>query len=759
MITRLNKIDHRIFQGFSWPPELPDFSRFNLIYGWNGSGKTTLSNLLRYLERKQSISEGKIEFHFDGNSRDGATLATASGVPTVRVFNQNYRDDSIFSTVQQMKPIFFLGKDSVEKQKKIEELTATRTTEQKRIDESNVAKRKAVKALDELCIREAKTIKELLSSSGSNSYNNYDKGSFKYAAERLSKDETTFQRLTAEERERLRRQKDETPKEPITKIGLTTLDFEALRGRVDELLQRTVASKVIEELSVDPSLADWVLAGIKHHTGKKHSDKCRFCESPLPAGRIERLRAHFNDEYNQLLTGLETIRTEIEKTKAEFADMQLPARSAFYDHLGRNFSDTSSKVVEFIRESRSYLTKLSEAVDKKRSKPFESLALTSILEAIPPAEGPAIIEAVNEVINRHNVETNDFEKVIGEARNSLEQDFVLEALPDFKDKSQKTRDIEEEINKGISTMRGLSEQIRALERDIIEHQRPADELSSELRSYLGRDELIFSVFGNGYQITRNGIPASNLSEGERTAIALLYFLKSLQDKEFSLCKDIVVIDDPVSSLDANSLFCAFGYIKERTKEAGQLFILTHNFPLFRQVKNWFNHLPHQGKKDIAQRPARFYMVEASMTSGGKRNALLKPLDRLLHEFESEYHYLFKRVHDEASNLTPDRGLEEFYSMPNIARRVLESFLSFRYPGLAGKLEQQLECVSFDPAKKGRIIRFLHTYSHEGKIAEPEHDLSILAETPDVLKDVLALVRAEDEKHYDEMAKLIQPPAL
>lgn len=39
---------------------------------------------------------------------------------------------------------------------------------------------------------------------------------------------------------------------------------------------------------------------------------------------------------------------------------------------------------------------------------------------------------------------------------------------------------------------------------------------------------------------------------ERTSIAFLYFLKSLKATGFDLEIGIVVIDDPVSGLDANS---------------------------------------------------------------------------------------------------------------------------------------------------------------------------------------------------------------
>ena len=123
---------------------------------------------------------------------------------------------------------------------------------------------------------------------------------------------------------------------------------------------------------------------------------------------------------------------------------------------------------------------------------------------------------------------------------------------------------------------------------------------------------------------------------------------------------------------------------------------------------------------------------------------------MLHKFDSEYQHLFKRVYNEANKDPANRVLEEFYPMPNIARRVLEYFLLFRNQKPADQLEQRIRSVSFDAAKKARILRFLHTCSRDGKTLESEHDLSILAETPNILKDLLDMVKAEDPKHYEEM---------
>jgi wobble nucleotide-excising tRNase len=293
-----------------------------------------------------------------------------------------------------------------------------------------------------------------------------------------------------------------------------------------------------------------------------------------------------------------------------------------------------------------------------------------------------------------------------------------------------------------------------LQRAIRQHHQPAEELTRELAAYLGRDELRFEPRENGYTIMQGKVAAMHLSEGERMAIAFMYFLKTLEDSDFKLKDGIVVIDDPVSSLDANSLFSAFGYMKERTKNAKQLFVLTHNFGFFRQVKNWFNFAGKLKKgvyKPETSTLSHFYMLSMKVDDG-RRNAYLRTLDPLLHEYESEYHYLFRLVKDGAAMVQP-QSLADVYGLPNVARRLLESFLSFRVPGHAGNLKRQLEDLEGEPAMMSRIIRFLHTHSHMEQISEPEHDLSILSEAPAVLADLLGLIKRNDEKHYDAMMAL------
>ena len=215
---------------------------------------------------------------------------------------------------------------------------------------------------------------------------------------------------------------------------------------------------------------------------------------------------------------------------------------------------------------------------------------------------------------------------------------------------------------------------------------------------------------------------------------------------------VVVLDDPVSSLDANSLYLAFGYIRRRTEDAGQLFVLTHNFTFFRQVRNWFHHLRGQGKNDIDRRPARFYMLDR-VGDEIPRRTTIRRLDPLLEGYDSEYHYLFARVYRGVNET--DGGLEEAYGLPNIARRLLEMFLAFREPQIAGGLEKKLKGIEFDEAKKLRILRFVHTHSHSDAIGESEHDPSLVGEAGSVLADTMELLESQDRRHFRAMAALVE----
>lgn len=750
-LTRITRLKLRVFRDFVWPKDLHPFARFNLIYGWNGCGKTTLAWLLSHVERKETLSEGEVELEFDGEAKVKGKAFASATLPQVRVFNRDFINSTLAKT-SEFAPII-LGKENVEKQAQVDELKKELADILAEVSKAEAKKISAKKDLDGFCVGKAKLIKELLTTANNPSYINYDKRRFKLAVAALDAQSAASAMLTDDEKARLRSQKDAQPKPDIDRIAAPAVDLGALTREVDALVGRSVVAHMLDDLTSNSRLAAWVQEGLLLHSGEHVSDTCRFCLQPFQTTRRAALEAHFNDAFARFQQELDVLLKKLQARKQALGSMSLPDVSRFYESLAPDASEWSQKVSVACAEVQTAIDALIACVSAKRDQPFAPApAATPVLGSDPPSLTGAVTE-FNAIIEKHNQITAQFKASVDEACKKLEASYVAEAQAEFAERACAVKTAAAAFETVDTQFRNLQARIEDLERDISEHHRAADELTSELRAYLGRDELRFETKGNGYALTRNGEYVAHLSEGERTAIAFLYFLKSLQDKSFDLKNGIVVIDDPVSSLDDNALFSAFGYMKERTKEAGQLFIFTHSFSFFRLVKNWFHNLPGQKKNSLEKRPARFFLLRSRRHADGSRTSELGYLDPLLEQHESEYQYLFKRVYEEA-NRNDVFELEYHYGLPNVARRLLEAFLAFRFPEMSGDLYHRLERVSFDNAKKTRILRLLNTYSHAEAISDPGHDLSLLAETQPVLRDLLELMEAVDKEHYDGLIKAV-----
>jgi len=756
-ISRILKIkQQRVFLNFVWPADLPSFARYNVIYGWNGTGKTTLSSIFAHLQDKRAITGGEIEFEMDNGSKlSGSSLASAS-VPHVRVFNRNFVIRTIESIGQSnVAPIYFLGAESIEQQKKVEELKKEHKTASEAVTNADASKQAADKVLDNFCVEQAKLIKESLL--GSAQHANYDKRRFKEAMTKLKRQPSVLTALSDQQKQNLRKQKELQAKPSVSRLVPVIPDLKALCSQTSELLKRSIVSRVIDALTNDAAVATWVQQGLAFHKGEHETEICRFCGNNFSTERRVELEGHFNDAFAAFQREIETVIRAIDQQKQTLTYIAFPDESRFYDQLTIEFQGVVQIAKQAIQPIVQILDRFKEALERKKSVPFEILTLEHG-DSTNYSDGAvlqATIDSVNAIIDKHEEITNNLQGEIKRACESLEQDYVLNALPKFDELSELVTKAETAFEAIRNTPEQLKKQIENIEREIIEHRRPAEELNRELRTYLGRDELQFEIKETGYTLTRGGKLAQHLSEGERTAIAFLYFLKSLEDKNFDISKGIVVIDDPVSSLDSNSLFSAFGYMRERTKECYQLFILTHNFSFFRQVKNWFHHLKDQNKKDIGRRPGRFYTLLTTI-DGGKRSAKLTPIDPLLEHFESEYHFLFRQVYDASNTVISKNGLAQFYGLPNISRRLLETFLAHRFPDCSGDLTKRFDRVVYDVEKKTRILRLLNTYSHSGGISDPEHDPSVLAETGEVMKAILEMMKTVDHDHYQGMVNLMCP---
>jgi wobble nucleotide-excising tRNase len=771
-ILRLKKIkNHRIFRDFSWPSGsvLPDFATYNVIYGWNGVGKTTLSNIFRHIERRQSIVEGEISVLLEGDVTVQGESFESANLPRIKVFNRDFIKRSIFEQPnEQLPPVYYLGEDSADAQRQVEELKTQLNLVNTRVSENTRDLTNANSAIEKFRTDKARTIKTLLTAPSS-AYNNYNAGSFRIRAEELLEANPVTLLNDADRNENLEIIKSSVMAS-INRPTQNYPDFKQLTTCVNEIVGRSIVSSVIQELQDNPKIASWVNDGLVLHKGNPHSLTCHFCKQSLPLSRINQLDGHFNDAYSNFLQELDRLIAQVDSYIEVVSKTALPAEGLLYANLRQNYIEQVNIFTSKSSQVSVYLSSLKNALSAKRNQPFKVLKLETYFTSLPAdltwgtlaislmqsflsvatevfvATGKAAFDAACSLIDQHNHLTSSFRDKQIDARKALENNEIAIVLGDYEAILNSISNFQQSIESEMLTQHELTTQITDLERSIRQHQPAAEELTKDMASYLGRNELEFVIHETGYEIRRRGEPALHLSEGERTAVAFIYFLKTLQDTSFDLVDGIVVIDDPVSSLDSNSLYSAFGFMKERIKDAGQIFIFTHNFTFFRQVKNWFGYIARNRPNKV-----RFYMLK-SRFQNDERSAYLTPLDELLRKYESEYHHLFSVVIQGATQIDA-LPMESYYPLPNVVRRLLEAFLAFKEPAKTGELSQQLRDIDFDIPKKERIVRFTNTYSHHGLMPEPAHDMSVLAEAPQVAKDVLLLIKQMDRGHFDSMTLL------
>ena len=741
-ITRISKLQKcGIFHNFEWG-ELPEFARFNLIYGHNGSGKTTLSRVLRNLELGK-IPEGKVIISTDESGNIRGDNFPKGNVP-IRVFNSDFVKDNVFSVEgKNIPPIIVLGQTGKEKQDRLAEKRTELINAKDAHDAKRVEYNKTENDLEQHCKTRSLFIKRMLEGTGeSNNYGNYNKTKYRTRAEELLVNgDMAAHLLDVETEKELLDLHRATPKPEIPEPVYLTPDLAALWEKVVDQLSRTVASKTIRSLRDDPDKTEWVRRGIDLRDANMHT--CPFCEQQVPEQRELDLRHHFSSEYEDMMRSLDELAAEIDGIMEScLSELAAPDCEMIYDHLFDRYEKARIALGDYRSRVKEYLNSLSDALSCKRRRPFDPVppdVASQPFDGSPP-------DVLVGIIREHNDVCRNLTGKASNARKRLESSYVAKDFAEFKRLSDNRAAAAEAVVESESRVAALDKEVSALQHEISNHSKPADDFNDGLNRYLGHGELRLAVRENGYIIVRKGGGDPLPSEGEKAAIALLYFLTSLKEDQFDIEKSIIVFDDPVSSFDANTLFAAYGLVRERTKSAGQLFILTHNFTFFRAVREWFGRA-NSGKQAVPR--AQFYML-GNVSDSQDRHSEIRKLDPLLRNYGSDYHYLFARVWRGARSTGT---LESYYPLPNMARRLLDAFLAFRRPDIPGTMGDRMDRIDFEEERKRRILAFVNTFSHNISIAEPEHGADLLAEAPDVLSDIMDLMKQMDPEHYASMEKL------
>ncbi|MGK9368494.1 AAA family ATPase [Melioribacter sp. Ez-97] len=248
-----------------------------------------------------------------------------------------------------------------------------------------------------------------------------------------------------------------------------------------------------------------------------------------------------------------------------------------------------------------------------------------------------------------------------------------------------------------------------------------------------------------FTLERGGHPASDLSEGEKSAIAFAYFLTELKalrnDDPPKLPNTIIFIDDPISSLDSNHIFQVRELLNRFFKEDdfAQLFISTHNFEFFSVMLDTklFGRIQKSTSED--KRPLYFIRRNDDNT------AIIKKLPNSFSLYKSEYVGLFHIIY-EFNNLNNKEDFTNLLILPNAVRRFLELYTLMKYPS-EQEVDNRVKTV-FNPEDKPTYnTKLLHWFSHQNQFEKiQQHDDKIL-QLEGVIKELLNHIKENDKLHW------------
>lgn len=649
--------DFGVFEAFKWPAELPPFKQYNLIYGWNYSGKTTISRAFRCFELRrthQDFANAQVQLKAaDGNVHDLSAPETA---PEFRVFNTDFVRENLSFDTSSATPVLVLGSVDISKREALTSKQAQRDAVAASKAESQrvrTEKRSAVDSGLTNCARDM--IKNSLS------VPDYDRTKFapkveecKTNPDRYLLDDTRLQQVLS-----VFRSTEKKPAIPVKVMALSSV--ESIRDKVKALLARVVtASAPISRLQDNPDVEQWVREGLPIHSGK---DTCQFCGRPLPSGLLDHLAQHFSVDYENVMAEVEQLVKDIRAAKKE--EVPKEHKGDFYAALSARFTieKQSLEGLEVLR--RSALDTLETSLTLKRTKAFTSLECPQIDDSTDRIS--AVVTRINETVSEHNKRTDEFDEQRNEAFVRLEEHYAATFARDqnYNDVMKEIKGLDDTIADQTKELVELEGDIRRLEEELSELSKGAEQINQLLTTYFGKDDLRIVVSPEKqFQIIRAGVVAKNLSEGERTAIAFAYFITRVLDGHHLLSDITIVIDDPVSSLDANHLFGTYGLIKTQLCGCRQLFVLTHSFEFYSLIRDWAADDDDFKKPQADWRKWAIFLVRR--TEDGK--AVLELIPKELLKFNSEYHYLFSKLYQF------DRvGAGDFdclLSLPNVVRRFM-----------------------------------------------------------------------------------------
>jgi wobble nucleotide-excising tRNase len=678
----------------------------------------------------------------------------------IAVFNEDFVEENLQWSAGRAKPVFYIGREQAE-------LAAELTKTEAELPIANERKL----AADRLLHTKEQQLATFKREHARTIAQELRQANRKYEAPQLTNDFNTLSlgedaKLDAEtlaaQREVCRL---EAPLPALSEIIIETATIAAKLKIAGELALKTPSLTTIAELEKHPEMLLWVRDGNTYH--QDHGlQSCLFCGGMLTAERKEILDRVLDEGFERFVEALQQVRTNLEASNQECLRVaaNLPSAKDVSADLRNMYEIAIEELKNNLKSVReAFLNPAVAAIDAKLARPTARPGQRD-LTWDDAGRGSAAFNALaetlstlNGIIAQHNDTTAKFIQRQDEARLALRRYHLTDKHAEFKDAVTVVESAKEEQSSAASAVLGLERQVSQLRDRIREHGRAAEKINQLISAYLGHNELSIASVDHGYEIRRRGRPIEGSpSEGEKTAIALCYFLSTLEAEGRSIRDRIIVVDDPISSLDSKALNYACSLLLSRLANAAQLFVLTHNQNCMNEFKKAWKGF-HRPRNEATAPTATLLFLDARIPKGtDRRSTSIVEMSKLLREYDSEYHYLFDHVLK--FDASDDTSYEYAYMMPNVLRRVLEVFLAFRCPGSTGfgdKMKQlRRDHGALDQERVAALERLVQLESHSDSLDDLISFSSMtLEESKAAAASLVALMNVVDPTHLAGLCRL------
>jgi len=735
------------------------FRRHNLIYGFNGSGKSTLSRLFASLQAGTRDSKLPPECAFEFALSDGTTYACPDRLLGLEhrllVFNADFIERNLQWGTGRANPIFYIGQKQAERAAELAKLERQIAPSEQRRALAATAVKTAERDLGAFKRERARAVAGALALQG----RRYEAPQFMADLEKhrsdpgseLSEQELQAQAATCHREDPLPRL-SELPS--MGSIGGFVLEARTISGQ-------TPGQLALEDVRAHPTMLLWLREGFTYHTAQ-HLKNCLFCSGPFPASRERQLATVLDNRLERFLTDIEATTRKGQALLQSLGTLRSGLASLRFPKELRHAAEEPIELLStVIAQCERHVQSSLSILANKKANPTE----TQYASELPPdAEARTIdtsllqlIETLNARIRDNNTISDQFAEHQARAQLAVRRHYAAASSAEYLSLFECLKSAENEASDADTSLSKLAQDVQRLRSEVREHGPAAETINKLIASYLGHRELTVCAVEDGYEIHRHGRLVNGApSEGEKTAIALCYFISTLESDGRSTKDLIVVLDDTISSLDSKALNFACALVKGRLGGTAQLFVLTHNLQCMNEFKKYWRN--EYKPSDSTKEPgAMFLFMDVAMPAGrATRTARIIEMSKLLREYDSEYHFLFHHV--VRFDASKDPEYEYAYMMPHVLRRVLDVFLAFRYPGSSGftsKIEQL--CTDHPELDRDRLMaldRLVQGESHSDNLDDLiSFSPMTIEETRAASHALLEMMEEVDPAHLKQLRKL------